>query len=403
MKISTKTTVRVSLICLLVSAFGFAAGCGRQGGPNPTRVSLSADELEVQVLDAISEPGVFKRFVGLSNALSNMTSENAPGAAAAYQARLAHLTGSEMRPMIDAWVAIDQPAALEWALSIKMLPRRREAVSQAIYSWIALDDGHGAQAYVKALPASDSNDYVIVRNNFIKGTAAVGNPQLASDVLEAMPDDETRDYLVAQGMLDLLRRSPVMLKEFVDAMPDDTGNNLKAAAFSGALGLLALSQPEEAARWYDENAVSAYSSEDSVAAIGNAWVKSDPEAAFAWIISTPPSTARAKAVRDGAYYWLKRDPRGARQTLGGMLIREEMAPAIFPFAQFMVSQDLPEAADWAIRVPNRFESMKVLKQVGRRWGDSDYSAASAWLAQQELPEEAKTAFLQDVKKSQQPN
>ena len=95
--------------------------------------------------------------------------------------------------------------------------------------------------------------------------------------------------------------------------------------------------------------------------------------------------------------------RGARQTLGGMLIREEMAPAIFPFAQFMVSQDLPEAADWAIRVPNRFESMKVLKQVGRRWGDSDYSAASAWLAQQELSEEVKTAFLQDVKKSQQPN
>ncbi len=403
MKISTKTTVRVSLICLLVSAFGFAAGCGRQGDPNPTRVSLSADELEVQVLDAISEPGVFNRFVGLSNALSNMTSENAPGAAAAYQARLAHLTGSEMRPMIDAWIAIDQPAALGWALSIKMLPRRREAVSQAIYSWIALDDGHGARAYLKALPESDSNNYVIVRNNFIKGTAAVGNAQLSTELLAIMPDDKTRDYLIAQGMLELLRRSPAKLKEFVDAMPDDGNNSLKATAFSGALGLLALSQPEEAARWYDENSLSTYSSEDSVAAIGNAWVNSDPEAAFAWIISTPPSAARTKAVRDAAYYWLKRDPQGARRTLGGMLIREEMAPAIFPFAQFMVSQDLSEAADWAIRIPNRFESIRVLKQVGRRWGNSDYPAASAWLAQQGLPEELKTAFLQDVKKSQQPN
>jgi hypothetical protein len=72
-------------------------------------------------------------------------------------------------------------------------------------------------------------------------------------------------------------------------------------------------------------------------------------------------------------------PEAANAYLRTELHREEMAVAIFPYAQWMMGQNPREAVEWARRVPHPIERTRALTQALILWGRGDRAGVILWL------------------------
>jgi len=247
-----------------------------------------------------------------------------------------------------------------------------------VASWAAQGEGKAAIDFLASLPP-ESEDRRVVANNLAAALAAFGNWEASIVVLGEIPDNEPRDMLLFKVFRELMRTEPDGIRNFVDSIPPDAPNNLKAKAFERALSLLVSLDAEYARKWFGEHIFSDYASGGAITQMLNGLVIQDPPGALRWLVSMPPSLERDEGLRDAAYRWLKSDPSGAYAYLRPELHRPEFAPAIFPFAQYMILQDPRDAVDWARRVPHAKERFRVLTQALLRWGRIDRKAVVQWI------------------------
>ena len=126
--------------------------------------------------------------------------------------------------------------------------------------------------------------------------------------------------------------------------------------------------PQYAMEWFKMHKLKPYTGGEAISTMVTGLTENGPEYALPWIASLPPSEERDEGLREAAYSWLKSEPAEAHTYLRGELHKEEMAPAIFPYAQWMMSQDPSRAVEWARRVPHPVERTRALTQALVLWG-----------------------------------
>jgi len=385
----------LSLACCL------GLGCDPGGQKAEEIPGWDASMLEAGLIEVFAESDPYKRLLLLAEVLPQMNAQNASGAGSAMAKSELVIDRSESDPIMSRWVSLDTPAALEWTTTARG-SQARDVVAQAIYSWVALDGGAGAVAYLDEVPPSIER-FNIVRNNIIKGVGAAGDVSIATSFLGRMPDDDNRKFMVLQMTLQLMRRGSDTAKAWFESIPNDAPNNLKQAVFVLLLEILSRGgDPESAAQWYDSLGLKPYKGDNAVYSVGGNYVLLDPTAGFNWILSQPPSSSREKALRDATYLLLKKQPVEAFTYLRGNMANEGMGPTIFAFAHFYSSGDPEEALKWAIRVPDLRERDKAVLLPLQLLGRRNLEAAQKWLVenQENVSEEIRTRFSKEFGKEE---
>jgi len=154
--------------------------------------------------------------------------------------------------------------------------------------------------------------------------------------------------------------------------------------------LVAQSDPESAAAWYEKEGYQDYVRGDTFALILVEWIKFDPVAAMEWAIRQPPSDARDAAVRGAIYRWQMDDSETSEPWIREHISDPAMEVALYPFAQWLVYQNPVEALAWALRVPQKMERYYVVQQSFLRWRRVDQEAAMAWLETADLPDDLRS-------------
>ena len=262
-----------------------------------------------------------------------------------------------------------------------------QAAGAAIAAWVPTDRGASVSAYIANLEEEGSVNVRPLKSQLLRGLVAHDYLEETGPLLAEMPDDEARHALLMHLVLDLMRKDRARVIEWVRSVPVDAANNLKPKLFSRALTFMAMSDPERAAAWYDEDGYQDFVQEDAVALVGTLWAKKDPYAAFEWMLSLPPSDSRDTAIRGVVYRWQLDDPEASEPWLRARLASEDMRPALYPFAQWMVYRDPVEAIAWGLRVPDQRERFYVIQQAFLLWVQQDKAAAMAWYEKVDLPRE----------------
>ncbi len=361
---------------MALTAGGFLLAC-QAGGPGS---SADAEEMRAAMSAALEVPNLGERFVAIGSLLRELTAENAPGAGEAYREDLFLIRSCEMRPFASLWGGLDPDTAIQWAVSLAAIgnQRRREAISEVLASWVLVDQGKAAKEYLATF-AYNHPDRRLVANNLITGLVTSPYPEQAIPVLMTLPDDETREMLLFRILLERMRSDIDGIRDFVDAVPEDAPNNLKATAFERGLAMIVSLNPEYAVEWYNQHRLKNYSGGPAIASMVTGLADNAPEYALPWLAGLPPSQERDDGLREAVYTWLKQEPESANTYLRSELHREEMAAAIFPYAQWMMSQNPVEAVEWARRVPHPIERTRALTQALILWGRMDRPAVILWL------------------------
>jgi hypothetical protein len=356
----------------------FVLGCDPSADQKQVEASgWDASRLEAELAEVFGESDPYKRLLQLAEVLPQMNAQNAAGAGSALSQSHLRTGRSESDPIMSRWVFLDAPAALEWTNS-RGGSQARDVISQAIYSWVAVDGGAKAVAFLAEVPPSTER-FKIVRNNIIKGVGAAGDLAIANDILGGMPDEDARQFLLLQLTLELMRKDKEAAKVWLDSLPNDAPNGLKQSAFGLILEISARLDPASAAQWYDSLGLQPYKKGTVMLSVAAAYVLKDPGAAYDWMLSQPPSETRKSALRDATYMFLKKQPMEAYEFLRGNMANEGMGPTIYAYAHFYSSGDPVEALEWAIRVPDHQERDKAILLPLQLLGRRDIDAARKWL------------------------
>lgn len=406
MRLGMKTLGDVSFSANIGQAFLSLAccvvlGCDPSAEQKQTETSgWDASKLEAELVELFAESDPYKRLLQLAEVLPQMNAQNAPGAGSALVESELVIDRSESDPIMSRWVSLDAPAALAWT-NTRGGAQGRDVIAQAIYSWVALDGGAGAIAYLDEVSPSTER-FNLVRNNIIKGVGAEGDLSLAIALLSVMQDDDTRQFMLLQLSIELMRRGRENLQAWVVSIPNDAPNGLKTSAFALALEILSGGDPGSAAQWYDSLGLKSYKKDNAVYALGGNYVLHDPAAGFAWMLSQPPSASREKALRDAAYLILKKQPIEAHAFLRENMANEGMGPTIFAYAHFYSSGAPEEALKWAIRVPGQQDRDKAILLPLQLLGRRDLDAAREWLRENSeyISEKNRTKFYGEFGKEE---
>ena len=366
--------LRATIMALTAGGFLLACQPGGRGA------SLDADDMRAAMSAAIEVPNLGERFVAIGSLLRELTPKNAPGAGEAYREDLFLVRSCEMRPFASVWGGLDPDTAIQWAVSLQAIgnQRRREAISEVLASWVLLDQGKAAKEFLATF-AYDHPDRRLVANNLITGLVTSPYPEQAIPILATIPDDSARDMLFFRILLERMRSDLNGIRDFVDAIPEDAPNNLKATAFERGLAMIVSLDPQYAVEWYNQHKLKHYSGGAAIGSMVTGLADNQPEYALPWLAGLPPSQERDDGLREAVYTWLMHKPEAANAYLRSELHREEMAVAIFPYAQWMMGQNPREAVEWARRVPHPIERTRALTQALILWGRGDRAGVILWL------------------------
>ena len=348
--------------------------------------SMSSSEMQRALFEALATEDMIERMVVLGVALQSLDESNVDGAAqAVMESSPEALRVQSMVPLAYKWASIDPVAFFDFARV--ELPRgqvRGEALRTAIGRWVPDGGSDQLLQYIETLQEQGAEEAKPMRSMFLQSLLFNDYLDEATPLIAAMPDDEQRHLMLLRIVVEKIKVNPDGLIAWVNSIPVDAPNNLKPKVFSQAVKIMALNYPEKAAQWYEEDGYEDWVLNDAMPLIATEWGKEDPEAAFEWMFSQPPSDTRDTAIRGVVYRWQKASPETSEPWLRARLSDPAMAPALYPFAQWLLYQDPVEAIAWGTRIPDQREREYVITQSFGLWLQKDDAAALEWLETADL-------------------
>jgi hypothetical protein len=283
-------------------------------------------------------------------------------------------TGLALELLVEAMATAD-PVAAHRRIAAWPIDRQQEAMPELIHTWARFDP-KTAEEILDQVTDADTQPRAFLR--FISGWWSTGDPRIWSYLAEA-PNAMSRE----QATYALLRREiaahgvdATIAK--IEALPDPEFTRFRPAALKTAIGMIARSQPERAAR-----IVSAHRDDE----IGDLfarrlavnWVALDPPAAMAWILSEPPSKHRDRVSREAFRRWLGRDRSAAlawmeaRDDYGGLGSLTDM------YATSRARDDLPGAIEWASRLEDPGQRREAQLDLAEIWQHRAPEQATPWI------------------------
>jgi hypothetical protein len=266
---------------------------------------------------------------------------------------------------IYAWAYHDGPAAMRVVEEVEDPDVQGRLRSKVIDAWIRSDDRAGVSEFIANYPQAKR------RVRFMK--------LLAGEVVATDGKDAAMRW--------------------VEAIPDDTPNEMKLAAFHNVAKLLAAEDPVRAAEWFLAHRTRPYT-EKALTGIARRWVQRHPDdrpAAFEWLLAMDSDGIRAgergAAIGGGFRSWIQMDPEAAQSWLLPMLPNPALDFAVRETLKRLLPTDPGASMAWVQRLEDEAERHTESVRVGVRWRGRDPDAFDAWLAESDLPEETRQAIL----------
>ncbi len=371
-------------VVLWVLSIALAIGLTRFAEPDQggSGSSVSLDE-------AFAEMDPLRRAFLTADSLQNVGRGDLGELQDVFETRSMGLMTEEVRLLMLVWVRFDAPGAYAWA-SEGPTNWRKTLTGQCLWAW-GYHDGPEAMRFVAEI--EDPELVARLRQNAIEGWMRSDDKKGVTDFVASYEDMGPR------GRLTFVLAGEIVMAEgidgamrWVDALPDDTPNELKRIVFNHVAKIVAgEDDPERAAEWFLEHRAHAFT-DKALEGIVRRWVQHhDRPAAFAWLLNMSDDGdnvgQRDDAVSAGFRSWMQLDPDSAQAWLLSMVPNAALDPAILEASKRLTPTDIGAAMAWAQRVDDESDRDAELARVGARWNNTDRETFQAWLSENELSDE----------------
>jgi len=250
----------------------------------------------------------------------------------------------------EAWARKDAKQALQWANELQEEPLRKVALRSIYFVWVHTDPA-GASGVVRDLPASDIKNALVIN---VAQNLAVTNPQAALKWAEALPVESQKDLAIV-----------IATETWADNDP--------RAAFEFATNLTALELQKRAVRVVLEQ-----------------WAMQNPQEAFKQATKLVNQDTRKAGIIRVVESCSAMDPAGV-----GLCIEQLRADdparddAIDAYVEWVHVWHPEMAARLAIKAADTALRERLVEKALQVWLKVDPTSARRWIANAELPEQAK--------------
>jgi hypothetical protein len=383
------TRVKPVIAVLWILSIALAVGLTRLADTDGGGSDLSPSYGE-----AFDEIDPLQRAYLISSSLQDLSSDRLPELLEALTIHRMGIVNEEVRLVMLAWARFDPLGAYEWALEG---PKnwRATLTNQAMFAW-AYHDGPSALRMLEEI--EDPELKLRLRSAVVDGWMRSDDKEGATEYIANFPE------LKRRGRLFFLFAGEIMMAmgtegsmRWVDTLPDDAPNQVKLGIFHHIAMMVATEDPVTAAEWFYENRTRSFT-EGALSGIARRWVQHhERPPAFEWLLAMDSdglrAGERADALSDAFRSWMQIDPEVAQAWLLAQLPNPALDSASMEAAKRLVPTDPDKAMEWALRVKDEAERRTLLIRAGKKWREKDPEAFSAWLQENELPEEIRQRIL----------
>jgi hypothetical protein len=204
-----------------------------------------------------------------------------------------------------------------------------------------------------------------------------GMPGLIEYVEEI--EDVERRQLAAEVLARRIvtQRGPEGAMAWVETLEDSAFRQVMNVRIASSVAQI---DPEVAAHWAEPQIVAAERPTGLPRRVGTRWIRSDPDAAFAWLAGLPAGKDRDDGVTESFRDWLRHDRDAAFAWIAERELEPWSEPAFGVYAM-AISVERPEEG---LDLVQRFDDHALRDQnttvLLRRWLNADPEPAEAWIA-----------------------
>ena len=366
---------------------------GSAGSGAPAGV-LGEAEMKASVAHALAIHDSLDRTTELVDLMRRLDATNLTGAVAAYEEAARGIDARDAALFANAWARIDYEAAIDRFLTFPNPAAQFQAVSEVIF----YKAGHGGAKEVReytersilgntTLSAADKAAASgIILDAAARGLASAGEYDELTKLLESLPADRARSFLITKTLIEL-GRSDGDTRQWAEGISWDAKNQLKKDVMRPVLALLAGYDGREASVWYD-GIRDHLEPGEWLGDIGNPWAQVAPVESVEWLLSQPPSDPRRMALRTAAYEFLRKEGPAGKEWIKSRLDQPDIhAHMLFPLVQYIISVDIQEALPLAQQIEGSGDKIAALKQILMIWSRKDYDAVKRYMAEVGVPPE----------------
>jgi hypothetical protein len=379
----SRTTAVVAV--LIVGALGFVAG--RQLAPDAVPALRTAGDPETQLLGVLQVPATDERESRLVGYFSERPPEDLEAVRSALRKARYDTDPTGYLLLADWWARFDPEAAFadadDWPLHDRHL-----GPAAVIEAW-ARRDARGASATVDAIRNEERRDRCL--QGLIAGWQDSGQDGLVA-YMEGLPQGLFQQRALEVFMARLVTREGIEAAlAFAEAQRSDDRFQLQVNR--RVVTAVAAHDPVRAAKWSEAHADGS-TGDGVLRRAGAAWAFQDPQEAMTWAAGLRDLAGRDEAVRETFRIWLGRDRPGALAWAREQPDDGRLAGAWPLIAVATTREEGPEQGlRWLARIDDEEQRLQATGALVRMWVRTDRDAALAWLAEAEIPEEAKREIL----------
>lgn len=355
------------------------------------------DDMGAAIRAALAESDVLERLERTTALLEHLGPGNLPDVVAVYDRLLAVLDQWDVRPFIVAWARFDPAAAFDHALAWPFQIKQKVGAEAAMHGW-ALRDPLAARLACEQAAADHRDLQEGLFFSLLSGWVGSGEGGIESYLAGLPPLHRPKATARVIGALVRMRGVEATLRWADTIVRDESyDRDFKESVFRSGTRSVARWDPERAAVWVVEHAEHAYA-EDGPRIVAEQWATRDGRATMDWLRERPAGHSRDRAARQAFIKWLRSDPEAARAWLASESLTAFHDPVLDAYARLRDAGAPEEAIGWCGRILDSETRLACLRAVATQWYRLDAVAAETWLQHSPLSEEARRAVRTPPKK-----
>ena len=376
--------LRQAVLVTLLVVIGFI------GGQYTAHLGMTSEGVSLEALrEAIDSGDWITRSQVMSSYFAHLGPENLAEALEVIEARRRWLSQDELRLFMVAWARFDAPGAFSRALTWPDHTRNKGAAA-AIYGW-TLQDPVAVQRALEGV--GDSTLKSLLVDRMVAAWAHGEDRKGITVYISQLPNQPSRDRLTHVLIREILAEGPEAVMAWAEAIPEDAPLGFKALAFEKAAGVLSQADSGIAVQFVERNLDSPMV-QGAYAPVARQWVKKDSTSAMEWASGLPAGKGRDRAVRIAFREWQEASPIAAERWLVSADGGRALDPARLVFARQWAATSPLEAAEFSQEITDPVLREESLVSTLIYWLEVDREAASTWLAESTLPNEARKRIEQ---------
>ena len=355
--------------------FAIALGC-TESPRDPGRVATADAGPRMREVLAIEDPLV--RISELGALLSRLEPDALPAVREAFGEAPLDRGDTEVTLLATWWARFDPAGARDW--TVRDWTAAHISVLAAILRTWAARDPEAAWVEAQKLPVPLQKD--VASDAVIMGWREPGRD--LDEFVAKLPPGATQQRAAET----LARRRVVTMGAeralaWVETLPDPAFREIMRPRIAGAAAFV---EPAVAAAWAAPQITTDPRTSGLARRVATRWVRSDPEAAMAWLKTLPDGGDREDGVLEGYRDWLAVRRDEAIAWIQRQPLEPWLEPAFSLYARNELAfRDPPAALELAGRFADADRRDTTSTYIARGWLERDRTAADAWLKQSKLP------------------